>query len=294
MLLIIKEFISGIDVIKTLNIKSIILILFAIILYFISVLVYALRWKIVLKNMGVEISLLEILKITISAIFVNNITPLSRSGGEALRIAWVSKKYKIPLTITTVSIVYERLSEIIPVILLSIIAFTYFGNIAIYPIIFLSLFVIIIYSKWESFIKFFIKLFKINLSIEEEKNILSLKNKKLMYLIIVCLSSIVWSLDIFRLKLIATAFGWNIGLTFLAVISFTNLLLGFISITPGGIGIIEGGLIGTLLYFGIPIVYAMPFVITERLISYVISSGIGFIVLITSGSKDIWKATKSH
>ncbi len=48
----------------------------ALALYYTSTLIYALRWKIVLAGMGGrDLPLLDLLKVTLSSIFVNNVTP---------------------------------------------------------------------------------------------------------------------------------------------------------------------------------------------------------------------------
>lgn len=59
-------------------------------------------------------------------------------------------------------------------------------------------------------------------------------------------------------------------------------------------GIIEGGLIGTLTYFGIPTALAVSITLLERFVSYVVSSLVGLVVLLTSGGVEIWKALKSQ
>jgi len=136
------------------------------------------------------------------------------------------------------------------------------------------------------------RIYSDNLSQEEYTNLLWLKRKNSINSIIVGLSSLVWVLDILRLKLIAFAFGWQVGMKFLAIISIANLALGLITFTPGGIGIVEGGLVGTLSYFRVPLMYSVPLVLVERLISYVTSTAVGFVTLVASGSVDIWRGTK--
>jgi hypothetical protein len=111
---------------------------------------------------------------------------------------------------------------------------------------------------------------------------------------VIGLSSIVWILDILRLKLIALALGWNPSVSFLAIVSFVNLIFGLMAFTPGGVGIVEGGLIGTLTYFGVPSALAISITLLERFISYVLSSMVGFMTLVYSGGAEIWRALKSR
>jgi len=76
--------------------------------------------------------------------------------------------------------------------------------------------------------------------------------------------------------------------------SVLYLILGCLPITPGGLGIVEGGLVSLLLYFGLPLASAGSFVFLERFVSYGLSSLIGFLYLFYYGGFKIWKDTKSH
>lgn len=105
---------------------------------------------------------------------------------------------------------------------------------------------------------------------------------------------IFWILDIIRLKLIALSLSLPLSLHFLATVSILYLLLGSLPITPGGLGIVEGGLISVLLYLGLPLASASSFVFLERFISFGLSSVIGFLYLFHYGGFKIWKNTKLH
>jgi uncharacterized protein (TIRG00374 family) len=70
------------------------------------------------------------------------------------------------------------------------------------------------------------------------------------------------------------------------------LLLGLLPITPGGLGIVEGGLISLLLYFGLSLASSGSFVFLERFISFGLSSLIGFLYLFYYGGSEIWKNIK--
>ncbi|ACJ15903.1 conserved hypothetical protein [Thermococcus onnurineus NA1] len=262
--------------------------------YYISVVLYAIRWKLVLRGMGKEVPLLELVKAILASIFMNNITPMSRSGGELLRITWISRRSKVPVGISTVSIIYERILETVPVFVLFLIGMMYFSTM---PDILLLIGIAgaaAIWIKWGSFVSFSLKIFKTPVSDEDMEKILSLRDCHNITLAGILLSSAVWILDVVRLKLITLAFGFDLSLSLIAVISIANLLLGLVAFTPGGIGIIEGGLVGTLTHFGIPLGFAVSITLLERFVSYVLSSLVGFIVLLTSGGREVWKALKSQ
>ncbi|WP_167909857.1 lysylphosphatidylglycerol synthase transmembrane domain-containing protein [Thermococcus sp. Bubb.Bath] len=285
---------SYISVIRSLDGRALELIGIAVATYYISVFIYALRWRIVLSGMGKDIPLMELLKITLSSIFVNNVTPMSRGGGEILRITWVSKKHKVPVALSTASIVYERISEVIPVLILTLLGISYFATHVVAFVVLGAIAAVLLWLKWDRVVMLSVKIFRVSLRQEDLIRMLELKKKPAISLLTVGLSSAVWLLDVTRLKLIAMAFGWNPPLAFLAIVSLANLLFGLIAFTPGGIGIVEGGLLGTLTYFGIPSTLALSVTLIERFISYVSSTIVGFMTLITSGGVEVWRALRSR
>ena len=267
----------------------------AFVTYYVSVVIYGVRWKLVLKGVGRDAPLGELVKATLASIFMNNVTPLSRSGGEILRMAWVSKKANIPTGVSAVSIVYERILETIPVFALFLVGMSYFSSEEPLPLVVLGIAgIALIWIKWDSFVRLSLRLFRTQVTEEEMEKIASLRGMHNLNLAAITLSSSIWLLDVVRLKLIALAFGLNLPWSLMAVISIANLLLGLVAFTPGGIGIIEGGLIGTLTYFGVPTALALSITLLERFVSYVASSLVGLAVLLTSGGVEIWKALKSQ
>ncbi len=111
---------------------------------------------------------------------------------------------------------------------------------------------------------------------------------------VLLLSSGVWIIDIIRLKLIDLALNLPQSLHLIATVSILYLVLGNLPITPGGLGVVEGVLIYILLYFGLPLTSASSFVFLERLISFGLSSVIGFLYLFYYGGFKIWKSAKLY
>lgn len=97
-----------------------------------------------------------------------------------------------------------------------------------------------------------------------------------------------------RIKLVASALSLPLSMDIIIVFSVLYLVLGCLPITPGGLGIVEGGLVSLLLYFGMSPASAGSFVFLERFVSYGLSSLIGILYLFYYGGFKIWKDTKSH
>jgi len=272
-------------------------VILAFLIYLLSVYLFAVRWQQVFSCIGYELKATDLLPILFGAIFVNNLTPASRTGGEPLRILWVNKRFRISYTDGFITILFERLVETVPVILLLLYVVYFFPSldIKLLPqksiltlnstyLLLLALIIIgvLVWFFWAR-IAALLK--------EIQKNWRQLKKS---FIPVLLLSCGVWVLDIIRLKLIALALNLNLSLYTIAAVSILYLLLGILPITPGGLGIVEGGLISLLLYFGLPLASSGSFVILERFISFGLSSLIGFLYLSYYGGIEIWKNTKSH
>ncbi len=254
--------------------------------YLLSVYLFAVRWQQVLASIGYDLTAKGLFPIIFGSTFINNLTPASRTGGEGLRIVWVNKQFRVSYTDALITILFERMVEVIPIALLLTYVLYMFPslggnflplkNLLISNSIFLfPLALIIIGIAVWYFREKFTPLLK-----EVQKNWKKL-NKS--FVSVFLLSCAVWILDIIRLKFIALALNLPLSLYIITAVSILHLLLGLIPITPGGLGIVEGGLVSLLLFFGLPLATAGSFVFLERFISYGLSSLIGFIYLFYYG-----------
>ena len=282
---------------KILSRTRITYLILAFVIYVLSVYLFAVRWQRVLASIGYNISAKNIFPILFGTILANNLTPASRTGGEGLRIVWINKQFGVSYTDAFITTLFERVVEIVPIALL----FTYVlymfpslgdkflsrTNLLISNsvfLLFLSLTIIGI-AVW-----YFRK--KITPLLKEVLQNWKRLNKSFVSTLF--LSCAVWILDIIRLKFIALALNLPLSLYIITAVSRLYLLIGLLPITPGGIGIVEGGLISLLLFFGLSLASAGSFVFLERFISYGLSSLIGFFYLFYYGGFKIWKDTKSH
>ncbi len=266
----------------------------ALLSYYLSVMLYALRWKVILRGTGNNVEFLKLFKIFMGSIFLNNVTPTSRSGGELLRIFWLSKEKEVPIPISTASVVYERVLEAIPFMFLMLLGALRLlhESLAVVALMFIG--VILLWAKWDSVLRLFLRIMRSELDDRSVSQLEELKRSWRITLAGIGLSTVVWLLDVFRIKVVALAFGLNLSLGVVVLISVANMLLGMASITPGGVGIMEGGLIGVLMHLGIPAVFAVPVTLMERFVSFVQSTVVGMIVMFSSGGAEIWKALKSR
>ncbi len=269
----------------------------AFLVYILSVYLFAVRWQKVLSCFGYNLRATSLVPIIFGGIFANNLTPASRTGGEPLRILWIKKQIGISYTNAFISIFFERMVEAIPIMLILVYIIYSFPllEIRFLPLknnlTLTSTYLLILTFFVAGIIIWFFRVKFASLLGRVKKNWRQLKKSFVPALL---LSSGVWILDIIRLKLIALALNIPLPLHIIATVSFLYLLLGILPITPGGLGIVEGGLISVLLYFGLSLASASSFVFLERFISFGLSSLIGFLCLFYYGGFRIWKNTKSH
>ncbi len=87
-----------------------------------------------------------------------------------------------------------------------------------------------------------------------------------------------WGLDIAALVLALTAVGSRPHVSLVVLAYVTGAVLGMIPITPGGLGFVEAGLLGSLALAGVPTSDALIAVLAYRVVSYwlPIVIGLGF------------------
>jgi conserved hypothetical protein len=284
------------EVLSTLKEARLRYVFLAISVYLLSVYFFSVRWQQVLSCIGYDLKATSLVPIYFGAVFINNVTPGGNmAGGESFRILWANKLFGISYTNAFKTIFFERLVEAIPVAFLSIYILDSFPSLEIrllphnltlrtihlFFIVFMAAGIII----WVFRAKF-ISLVKI---VQQNWN-----QFKKSFIPVLFLSCGVWVLDVIRLKSVALALNIDLSLNLIITVSILSFLLGALPLTPGGLGIIEGGLISLLLYFGLSLASASSFVLLERIISYGISSVIGFLYLSYYGGFKIWEKAKKE
>ena len=270
-------------------------VILALLVYLLSVYLFAVRWQQVLSSIGHNLKATDLLPILFGAIFVNNLTPANRTGGEPLRMVWVNKRFGISYTDAFITILFERLVEAIPIILLLfyVLYFVPSLDIKFLPlknILTLNSTYLLLLASLATGILIWIFRERFTVLLKDIQQ--NWKKLHKSFIPALLLSSGVWILDIVRLQLISLALNLNLSLHIIASVSILYLLLGLLPITPGGLGIVEGGLISLLLYFGLSLASSGSFVFLERFISFGLSSLIGFLYLFYYGGSEIWKNIK--
>jgi len=297
------------------------LIASAIVIYFLSVAVWSIRWQTALSFINHRTSFCTRYLILCAAIFLNNITPVARVGGDPFgRVYMLHKLENTSFSSGMASSVGEHaLTPLVVVSFLMAGLFLQFGKgspqlslilIAIWVLAALGAIFIprlllrkrIAVKGLSSIIShvlgWFGKSGNVRGIIEGVEAFYSSSyttiDKWKKVLLIGSLTLLIWALDVFRLYAIFLALGYHPPISVLLVASSLPTIVGIIPFLPGGLVLIEGSLISVLALLGIPLNLAMAVTVIERGISFVLSTIVGAVVFSYLGVKIAAKPEVQH
>ncbi|MCL2114935.1 MAG: UPF0104 family protein [Methanobrevibacter sp.] len=300
----------GIDeVIDALKIANFSYILLAVFVQILTYYLLALRWNIINKIAGIKISIKNVLPMVLVGLSINNITPSGRGGGEPVRAFILSKYTKKPYEETFATVITDRALDMFPFLILSIISVV--SIILYFDLSYLVLTIIIIsvvgvtvasglliyMSINEKFgekitgwiIKLINKFYKKDPETVEKKVIKAISgfqktmrrminDKKILYQALP-LSFLIWVCEILRVYIVFLAFGANVSPILIGQVFIVASLIGMVPLLPGGLGAVDGVMILFYSSAGISSSISAAATVIERLISFWMTTIIGFVIL---------------
>jgi glycosyltransferase 2 family protein len=261
-------------------------VLLAIGLYALSVPVAAFRWRAVLRGLQKDAPLGRLMLTNLAAICVNNVTPTSRLGGEACRVLVLVRGRVAATSIAVLSIVYERISEIPSVACLVVVALVVAGRglpratpIAVAAAVLVACVLAAVVIRAVPLIRSRLRL---------------LTTKAMappVFAVAAAVSAAVWILDVMRLRAAAAAVGTSVSLGQAVTLSAITVAAGLVP-SIGGLGVIEGGLVGGLVAFGVRPAEAAAITAIERAISYGLAGLAGAGALSVLGGRALWDTAR--
>ena len=284
----------------------------AIAVYFLSVGLWAIRWQAALSFINCRTSFSARYLMLCATIFLNNITPGARVGGDPFgRLYMIRRMENMSYSSGMASLVGER--ALTPLIVIS---FFMAGLLLQFGKGSLQLTLILI-AAWAlaAFAAVFVPrlFFRRRIAV---KGISSITNRVLGWfgksgnaqeiiegvetfysnsyatidkwkkvLAIGSLTLLLGILDVFRLYTIFLALGYHPPISILLVASSLPTIVGIIPFLPGGLVLVEGSLISVLALFGVPLNLAMAATMIERGISFFLSTVVGAVVFSYLGVK---------
>ena len=264
----------------------------ALALYAGSLFIAGARWRVFVRALGGRVGVRDATLAITAAIAVNNLTPSSRLGGEACRIAVVRMRCGTGWREATAAALWDRVSELPCIALLAVAsgwairgmtpawraaAITAAAGLGIA----LAAFIWRQIRGRGSAGARWVKLLALD------------RVTPRVFAIGVACSVALWLQDVVRLTIVARAFGVSVTPQGAALLSILTVV-GGLAPTVGGLGAVEGGLVAGLMALGVDPPAAMAITAGERVISYGFATAAGVVVIVTQGGRSLWTTVRSR
>lgn len=279
------------------------IILLAAVCQVISILLWSLRWRILLTPFQ-PVAFKNLVRGVLIGIFFCNITPVARAGGEPLRAYYLEKKAHIPFEDAFATIVVDRIMDSIPFMVIIVISLTYFVLrmeistqmvIILFLTLFLNLFLLsfVLYFSFNvkaaknlvnSILKFVSRFFKkaedyqdrIEAAVEQyHYAIRKFSSQGGNLALSLSVSFVFWFFLILRNYLVVIALGYHMPFMGVAVVQTAGPLVGIFPLLPGGVGTVDGAMVFLYLSFHFSAAAAVSISLVDRFISFWIPTAIG-------------------
>lgn len=300
------------DMIATVRNANHLMVALAIIVYFLSVGLWAIRWQVALSFIHHRINFGTRYLILCATIFLNNITPGARVGGDPFgRLYMLRRMENMNYSTGMASLVGER--ALTPLIIIS---FFMAGWLFQYGIgsVQLTLIIVIAWILAACAAVGFPRLFfRKRIAVRGISRIMHrfqgwfgksgnargiIEGVETFYsssyatldrwkkvLAIGSLTLALGIFDVFRLYIIFVALGYYPSIPILLIASSIPTIVGIVPFLPGGLLLVEGSLISILTLLGVPLNLALAATLIERGISFFISTAVGAVVFSYLGIK---------
>ncbi|QDA30409.1 flippase-like domain-containing protein [Thermococcus indicus] len=274
--------------------------LLAILVYVLTLVAWALRWKVLLKGLGIKAPFRAVFSAIFVGMFFNNISPGAKGLGEFIRVYYLAKRVKSPYGPMTASVMMDRILDLAPIAVMMVMATLHVYRlgetgltilIIILDAVLMGFSILVIWllmneTKAPKAVWWIYRLYHRISSGRAEKRRDSFQNiadvtiprlqsdfkelskDKMSTAAALFHSFVYWGLTILRYYLVFLAIRYPIAPVDITVVLVVSMVVGMFAIVPGGAGIIEAVNSAVFIALGIDPEYAVTGVILERLISY--------------------------
>jgi len=267
-----------------------------------AVLMWSVRWKILLKpfhSVALKNSLLGILV----GLFFNNITPIARAGGEPFRAYFIERKEGVDFEDAFATVAIDRILDSFPFMIIIAFSLAYFIIILdisaqmivvlflafLFNLILLSLVLYfsfslkaakkLMFSLFRIFAKFSKRLKRYESQVEKaveqyHSAIRTLSSQERDLAVSLSISFVFWLLAVLRNYLVVLALGYQVDFMVIVVVQMVGTLAGILPIFPGGLGSIDGVMVFLYLSFDFPAPLAVTASLLDRFISFWITTAV--------------------
>lgn len=269
----------------------------AVALYFGSIFLWALRWRVSLSYLGFGVTLKELYLILSGSIFINNITPFLRGGADPLgRVYLLGKLKGIPYSFAISTTMVDHLFDF-PVVI-SFLLFGFWFGVSLpfsFPWFFLLWLFLLLFppslvfgmvkkevgarmlGRWMN---------RLGRLVGKKKDLFSsiremyrssssvLSSWKCVFSLFL-FSLFIWSLDLLRLYLIFLSLAHHPSLPMLLLATTLPTIAGLVPFLPGGLVLVEATMLSVFTFFKVPLPTAVAATVLERTISLLLSTLVG-------------------
>lgn len=267
----------------------------AVVLYTIDMLLRSYRWREILKDNDVKISMADAFLAYNLGNSLNIIVPAKI--GDVARSYYLKKKYNQSYTSTLPAVVMDRFFDVVGVYIIMMVTCLYIITQVKLPAWFLDLMIVGVILLVAAFIVFSYltakkerinsiksdKIRKFILSLIENLNG-SVKNKR-KFIKITIYSMIMWFLEGMVAYTVFLSINYAVNPVVAIFANMTATLTKIIPITPGGIGVFEGTMVIILSLFGIPSSLGGIVSTLNHFIMNIYTIAIGIYVILAEGIK---------
>jgi len=252
------------------------------------------RWHVILKNSNIHIPFKNNLLIYLAG-FTLSISPVK--SGELIKSILLKNQFNVKRTVSAPLVITERFYDIIGTITIALIGITFLGF-EYLPVLFVVLilsFLIIFLLYSKSNFGYVLRLFnkirflkKISFSLENSQNIIRTSLNRKTVILSSSLTIIFRFIEAIGIYLVFLSLGINIINYFeLAAMYSMSIILGSISMLPGGLGVTEGSFAGLITLHGLEFSTALVIAIIIRFFTLWYAVGVGFFALKLNGGLNI-------
>jgi len=264
------------------------------------VLLWSLRWGLILRAQGHRIPR-SIVAITLSGAFFNNITPVWKTGGEPVRGYLMGKATGSSFEEGLVSVVVDRTFDMAPFVVICLLTFVSLMVLDITSSVFILALVLLgllsslcltavlvsallretaglrivtfLLDRLAPLIRRFRPVEEVRERLEEAlerfyRGVSNISKNKRLLAANFLISLLIWVLVIIRIKLVLLSLGSDQSALIVNVVAVGSVFAGFIPLLPGGLGITEVTMGGLFIALGIERDVAASAVLVDRFISY--------------------------
>lgn len=296
-------------VVETISVANPLFLISSVLIYSFTFLILTLRWKRILSYIGVKIPLLPAYQAFVGGTLLSDVTP-SRLG-DFFR-PYLVKKY-MDMRQGLASVAIDRYIDILAILSLSTVGFLLLyiyeilsGETVMYMFLSFSILIfffligtLLLWFKRTQVIYFFTRVIekakiKFHFTVLDKLNPFLLKFDEGMSVVkhplqlltfSILLTFLAWVTHAIRVSLIAQSVDYTISPLFLVCLLPAISALSLIPISPAGFGLVEGGLVALLSFFGIPPYAGLSIALLDRALT------VSFHLLV--GSKYISYLTES-